>query len=198
MQKHPEFQVVTPRTLEDFQGGTLILPDVRALDETEKTWLRTYTERGKQVVITGEDATGLNDAKNIVRFAKCPGKDYILALRKDFEATDLDREHQFLESLKAETSVRVVASRWLATSIARIDGKPHVFFANFAGLRGGVNPIQTPQAGVQVTIPGVTKGRGFFLPFLGDVQALAGIADSGGMTYILPAIEKGAIFWYEP
>lgn len=198
MQKHLEFQVVTPRTLHDFKGSTLILPEVRILDETEKAWLRTYTERGKQLVITGEDATGLNDARNIVRFTKCPGKDYILALQKDFEATDPDREREFLESLKAATSVRVVASRWLATSIARIDGKPHVFFANFAGLRGGVNPIQTPQSGVQVIIPGASSGHGFFLPFLGDVQTLAGTADNAGMTYKLPAIEKGAVFWYEP
>jgi len=198
MQKHLEFQVVTPRTLSDFQGSTLILPEVRTLDETEKTWLRTYTARGKQLVITGQDATGLSEAVNVVRFTKCPGKDYMRALQKDFEATDPDREHEFLESLKAEASVRVVAPRWLATSIARVRGQQHVFFANFAGLRGGVNPIQTPQTGVQVTVAGATKGDGFFLPFLGDVQLLAGTADNVGMTYKLPAIEKGAVFWYEP
>ena len=86
----------------------------------------------------------------------------------------------------------------LATSIARVDDKPHVFLANFAGLRGEVNPVQTPQAGVQVTISGAAKGHGFFLPFLGDAQRLEGTANSSGMTYILPAIEKGAVFWYEP
>ena len=63
----------------------------------------------------------------------------------------------------------------LATSIARVNGKPHVFFANFAGLRGGVNPVQTPQTGVQVAISGAAKGRGFFLPFLGDVQPVDGV-----------------------
>ena len=31
MQKHVEFQVVTPRTITDFEGETLILPDVLAL-----------------------------------------------------------------------------------------------------------------------------------------------------------------------
>ena len=42
------------------------------------------------------------------------------------------------------------------------------------------------------------KGKGFFLPFLGEVQPVAGTAGDGGMVYKLPAIEKGAVFWYEP
>ena len=94
--------------------------------------------------------------------------------------------------------MRVVASPMLATSIARVDGKPHVFLANFAGLHGGMNPIQTPQTGVQVAISGATNGRGFFLPFLWDVQPLKGNVSAGSITYSLPAIEKGAVFWSEP
>ena len=36
MQKHLEFQVVTPRTLAAFQGAALVLPDIRMLDEAER------------------------------------------------------------------------------------------------------------------------------------------------------------------
>src|SRR5271169_5040309 len=36
MQKHLEFQIVTPRTLAAFQGSSLILPDVRIISESEK------------------------------------------------------------------------------------------------------------------------------------------------------------------
>jgi hypothetical protein len=61
-----------------------------------------------------------------------------------------------------------------------------------------VNPVQTPQTGVQVTVSGATKGHGFFLPFLGDVQPVAGTASDSGISYTLPAIERGAVFWYEP
>jgi hypothetical protein len=78
-----------------------------------------------------------------------------------------------------------------------VEGNPHVFFANFAGLRGRENPVQASQSGVQVTISGATQGRGFFLPFLGDVQSLDGTVGAGGITYNLPPIEKGAVFWYE-
>ncbi len=198
MQKHLEFQIVTPRTLSEFQGGTLILPDVRIISEAEKAWLRTYVGRDKTLMITGEDATGLGASANIFRFRKCPGKDYSAALQKDFDASTPDQEREFLERLATGSAIRVAGSSMMATSIARIDGKPHVFFANFAGLRGGVNPVQTPQTGVQVTVPGVAKGRGFFLPFLGDLQPLEGTAGASGITYKLPPIEKGAVFWYEP
>ena len=36
MQKHLEFQIVTPRTLADFHGQTLVLPDVRVLRHREE------------------------------------------------------------------------------------------------------------------------------------------------------------------
>lgn len=197
MQRHLEFQVVTPRTIPDFQGRTLILPDVRIADDSEKKLIKAYVEHGNTLVITGENATGLDASGDVVRFPKCPGKDYMAALEKSFDAASTDREHEFLDSLKGGTSVRVIASNWLATSITNIDGKPHVFFANFAALRGGLNPIQTPETGAEIRITGAAHGHGFFLPFLGDVQILTGTSDAG-MTYRLPAIDKGAIFWYEP
>jgi hypothetical protein len=198
MQKHLEFQVVTPRTLAGFQGQALILPDVRTTSEEERAWFRKYVNAGKTLVITGEDATQLGAAANVVRFTKCPGNDYYALLQQNIVGTNPDREREFLASVKTGTEVGVVASPMMATSIARVDGKTQVFFANFAGLQGGVNPVQTPQAGVQVTVSGKTKGHGFFLPFLGDVKPLGGVTSDAGLTYKLPAIEKGAVFWYEP
>jgi hypothetical protein len=198
MQQHREFQVVTPRTLSVFQGHTLILPDVRVISESERAWFRKYVDGNKTLVITGEDATQLGSPSNVLRFSKCPGKDYYAALQKDVDEVNPEREHEFIENLKFDAPVRVVASPMVATSISQVDGKPHVFFSNFAGLKGGVNPIQTPQSGVQVTVSGTTIGHGYFLPFLGEVQLLNGTPGDGGVTYKLPAIEKGAVFWYEP
>ncbi len=198
MQKHLEFQVVTPRTLAEFQGHTLILPDMRIVSEDEKAGVRKFVDGGKTLVITGEDATQVGAAAGVVRFGKCPGKDYYAAMEKSVADATPELEREFLESLKAETPVRVAASHMVATSIARVEGKTHVFFANFAGLQPGVNPVQTPQTGVQVTVPGAGSGHGFFLPFLGEVQPVTGKVGDGGMVYTLPAIEKGAVFWYEP
>src|SRR5580698_4041515 len=198
MQKHLEFQVVTPRTLAEFRGHTLILPDVRVMSEVEKALVRKYVGGGKRLVITGEDATQVGGAAGVVRFGKCPGKDYYAALQKGVAEASPDQEREFLESLKVEPGVRVTASHMVATSIAHVDGKTHVFFANFAGLEGGLNPVQTPQTGVEVTVNGARAGHGFFLPFLGEVQPVTGTAGDGGISFKLPPIEKGAVFWFEP
>jgi hypothetical protein len=198
MQKHLEFQVVTPRTLANFQGKTLILPDVRVLNQSERTWLGEYVAAGNNLVITGADITQLDTASNVLRFQDCPGKAYITRLETDFEHSTPDSQQLFLNSLKPEPNISVVASPQVATSISQVAGKPHVFFTNFAGLRGGVTPVQTPQTGVRITIAGASKNKAYFLPFLGEVQELKAVQADGGMTFTLPEISKGAVFWYEP
>jgi hypothetical protein len=199
MQKHLEFQIVTPRTLADFRGQTLVLPDVRALGDSEKNWLKTFVEQGKRLVITGTDATGMGSAPNVVRFPACPGKVYNAALEKGFEHTSPDSEQAFFDSLRGSGAVQIKAGLQVATSIARTsDGHINCFFANFAGLRGGSNPIQTPQSGVEVTVRSESEGKGFFLPFLGEAQAVKGTRQGEALTFMLPPISKGGVFWYEP
>jgi hypothetical protein len=87
----------------------------------------------------------------------------------------------------------------VATSISRTsDGRVNVFFANFSGLRGGSNPVQTRQGGAIVTLSSETEGKGFFLPFLGEVQSVKGIRRKRSITFWLPPITRGAVFWFEP
>jgi hypothetical protein len=199
MQKHLEFQIVTPRTLADFHGQTLVLPDVRVLGDAERQWLKGFIGSGKRLVITGMDASEVGDSKNVVRFADCPGKAYNSALDKKLEQASPDTQREFLESLQGGDSVRIKASPLVATSIARTsDGHTNVFFANFAGLKGGVNPIQTPQNDVEVKVSAKSEVKGFFLPFLGEVQAVKGTRQGDSVSFSLPPITKGAVFWYEP
>ncbi len=54
MQKHLEFQIVTPRTLTEFKGDTLILPEVRILSDSERSWLQQYVGAGRKLIITGD------------------------------------------------------------------------------------------------------------------------------------------------
>jgi len=198
MQKHLEFQIVTPRTLADFHGRTLILPDVRVLSDGEKSSLQALASQGKRLVVTGTDATGIGSSQNVVRFPSCPGRIYNAALEKDFDHASPDSEGAFLDSLRGGDAVRITAGPQVATSISRMsDGRISIFFANFAGLRGGSNPVQTPQTGVQVSVTSKSEGKGFVLPFLGDAQAVNGTRHGDSMTFTLPPITKGAVFWYE-
>jgi hypothetical protein len=199
MQKHLEFQIVTPRTLSDFQGQTLVLPDVRALSPGEKDVLRTLVEHRKRIVITGSDATELPSSPNVLRLPDCPGKIYYAALETDFEAASPDAQTAFFASLKGGDTVQIEASPQVATSIARIaDGSVVCYLANFAGLRGGVNHIQTPQQHVRITVPSSSNRKGFFLPFLGKPEPVSGVARNRHTVFNLPPIAKGGVFWYRP
>ena len=198
MQKHLEFQVVTPRTLDEFRGQTLVLPDVRELSEREKSWLKVFATHGR-LVVTGTDATGLGESQNVVRFPACPGEAYNAAMEKDFEHASPDSQGEFLASLKGGKSVEIHASTQIATSIARTsDGHVNVFFANFAGLVEGTNPDQTPQKDVEVRLTAKGQSKGYFLPFLGQVQTVDGVRDGDSVKFTLPTITRGAVFWYEP
>ena len=194
MQKHLEYEIVTPRTLTNFRGRTLVLPDVRLLNDEEKKALGEFVKGGGKLVATGEAAEGL-PADGVKRFEQCPGKQYIAALEKDFATADPDSQKDFLSALGGEPAVKVDASSWLATHISEVDGKTYVFFANFKGLKGGVNPVQTPETGVTITVPSGTTAS--FLPFLGEVQKLKGERRGEKTVFSLPPIQRGAVVWVE-
>ena len=196
MQAHREFQVVTPPTLDEFQGETLVLPDVRLLNEQEQNWIRQYVKQGKKLVITGDGAMAIESRPNVVRFPQCPGKAYNASLQANFEHTNPQMQQTFLDSLAPTHSVEVSASPSVATSIAQVDGETHVFLANFAGLVGGKNPVQTPQSDISITLPTAANSSGFLLPFLGEVQKLDGAQVNGRTTFHLPPVLRGAVFWY--
>jgi hypothetical protein len=196
MQAHREFQVVTPRTLDEFHGQTLVLPDVRRLNEQEQNWIKQYVKQGKKLVITGDGAMALDNQPNVVRFPQCPGKAYNASLEANFEHTNPQMQQTFVDSLAPTRSVEVSASPSVATSIAQINGATHVFLANFAGLVGGSNPVQTPQTDVRISLPTAANSSGFWLPFLGEVQKLEGTQANGRTTFLLPPVLKGAVFWY--
>ena len=183
---------MTPRTLADFDGQTLVLPDVRVLDETERKLLAQFAAAHK-LVVTGQGPPGLQASANILQFSECPGKKYLANLESNFAAASPNSEREFLQSLGKEENLEVTASSWVATSIARVDGTPHVFFANFRGLQPGLNAVQTPETAATIKVRG--RGKGYFLPFLGSMQELIGDWDGTTTTYRLPAIQKGGVAW---
>jgi hypothetical protein len=190
LQAHREFQVVTPRTLADFHGRALVLPDVRILDETERKLIAQFAT-AHPLVVTGHNATTLPEGVNVIRFSDCPGKKYLAALERDFAAASPKSQEEFSRAVGESQTVQVSASPWLATDIARVGGALHVFFANFKGLRPGINAVQTPETGATITVRG--RGKGYFLPFLGSTQELPGRWDGTKTTYTLPAIQKGGV-----
>ena len=213
MQSHEEFQIVTPRTLKEFRGDVLILPDVRCLDDQEVSLLKSYAGAGKTLMATGEtgkyDGTGAERAtnalqgmtgKNYLNRPNCPGKAYYAQLRKDFsESAELAAMRKaFVADLKAfKPAVEITASPFVSTQIAKVDGKVHVFLANFKGLRSREVATQTSVENVKIAFTAKGPGTIMFLPFLGQPEKLHAEFHHGKVSCELPAVEKGAVVWLE-
>ncbi len=195
MQSHREYQIVTPRTLASFRGKNLILPDVRILSKEETAALRKYAGSIGKIVATGTLSEELLGQTNVTHLADSPGTRYLALAESHFEDCSPDSEKRFLDGL-SEGEIRVKSSPMVAAQIASVDGKAHVFFANFQGLRAKENAVQTPESRAEVTVPG--KMRGHFLPFLGDETTISGRFEGGSTHFDLPEIDKGAVVWFEP
>ncbi|HMK23875.1 MAG TPA: hypothetical protein VK466_16195 [Terriglobales bacterium] len=195
MQTHREFQVVTPRTLSSFRGDVLVLPDVSEINDAERAALQQLTSSGTRLVITGQNHTGLTSGPAATLFPDCPCRQYERSLDPNLENADPADAREFLATLGPPGDVELTASPLVATSLAVVDGEPHIFLANFSGLRGGTNALSTPQKNITVRLRKPATVR--YLPFLGDVQELRGTPDHGGYVYRLPEVSRGGVVWIE-
>jgi len=195
LQTHREFQIVTPRTLAEFKGETLVLPDVRELSDVERSALKQLSSAGTRIVLTGQNASQLTTGPNVISLPDCPCRAYENSLDVNLEKADPESAHGFLVALGKQGAIEITASPLVATSIANVDGKPHIFFANFSGLRGGENPIPTPQKDITLRLRTQAKVR--FLPFLGEVQELRGTREGEVYVYLLPELQRGGVAWVE-
>jgi hypothetical protein len=195
MQTHREFQIVTPRTLAEFKGETLVLPDVRELSAVERSALKQLSSAGTRIVLTGQNVSQLTSEPNIIALPDCPCRAYEHSLDVTLEKADPETAHGFLAALGKQGAIEITASPLVATSIANVDGKPHIFFANFSGLRGGENPIPTPHKDITLRLRTQAKVR--FLPFLGEVQELRGTRDGDAFVYHVPELQRGGVAWIE-
>jgi hypothetical protein len=196
MQQHWEFQVVTPRTLEKFNGKTLVLPDVRILDPHETSVLQNFIAKGGTLIATGESGA-MQFGDKVVRLPKCPGKAYVADLQRDFESAVPSSQQEFLSALRHHPVVQIDAKPAVATSIASVDGKLHIYFANFTGLRSGENAVPTPQTNVRLQVYGVSASTLHIVPFMGSESTIKGTRQGESVTYIIPRIERGTIAWVD-
>ena len=197
LQNHVEFQVVTPRTLSAFHGATLVLPDVSILDDAERNQLRSFLVQGGRLLIAGTDATGFPAAQNIIRFAQSPGSAHLSALEKDFAAASQNMSAEFLAALSSSRDLLVRASPLVASNTALVDGRPHVFLMNFAGLVPHRNLKPSPDNSVTISVPSSRKCVLHFLPFLGEEQRVTSRLAGDSRIFSLPAFDRGAIAWLE-
>src|SRR5580704_11073533 len=193
LQSHHEFEVVTPRTLAQFHGELLVLPNVTTLNDSEKQSLNQFASSGGRILATGHNATGMNSSAKFEYTENDPAAQHFQKLQKDFSGGVQEMPKDFLQSIKLNSQIQVDAPPTVAANFALVDGAPHLFLANFTGLVPGKVAIPTAVPGVKVTIS-VTMGNSLaYLPFLGEIQTLQGTKQNDRMEFTLPALERGAV-----
>ena len=195
LQAHREVQVVTPRTLANFSGEVLVLPDVSTLNEEEKKNLDNFAARGGKLIITGTNATGLAASPQVIQITSDPGKLYFAQLQKDFASATESMPASYLDSIRLKNEIELDAPPTISANFARVDGAPHAFLANFSGLIPGKIAQPTPVGEIHVRIPAAAGQSLAFLPFLGEQQSLHGIRKGDKIEFTLPPVERGAAIW---
>jgi Glycosyl hydrolase-like 10 len=234
LQAHQEFQIVIPRTLANFTGQVLILPDVKCLSSAEISALQNFKQKGGKLFVTGQggafDETGkgrqdnpLLSMLNVNDISKRSAVDgeyiydpmtvgtaYFETVRQGFDSTawngasndKLEKmRNEFLSDLtnvlKFKPAIQMTASPYMTAQPALVNGKIHIFMANYKGLKGREVVKQIAESGVEVKITTAAVNKIYFLPYLGSKQELNGINADGIVTIKLPDIDKGAILWIE-
>lgn len=195
LRKHVQFQIVTPRTLADFAGKTLVLPDVRVLSSGEMAGLRNFTAKGSKLVLTGPSDPNVEKLGHSVSFANSPGLEYLEAAEKDFEGASLDSQSAFFKALGNDSEFSVQASPDLVAYVAEASGKTHWYFVNFKGLIKGNARVPTPVKDVTISAPARVGSILHLVPFLSDPTTVAGTVRQGQVEFVIPEIERAAIAW---
>lgn len=161
------------------------------MSDPERAALKSLSAAGKKIVITGENSSGLAAGDNVALLPDCPCRKYEKSLDPNLDNGNPDRAQDLLSAIRHQSDITITAPTTAATSIAEVDGKQQIFIANFTGLRGGVNPIPTPQKEISIRLRSAHQVH--WLPFMGDAQDLRGEPTAGGVLYRLPAVDRGGV-----
>ncbi len=141
----------------------------------------------------------------------CPGKVYWQQLTREYNARAAEGKaagsgfdesrSRFVKELMQlsgyRPTIEVTASPFVAAQVARVNGIPHVFLANFKGLRSKENASQLPEQNVTISFPAQPGARIWMLPFMGAVEDLKSGLKNGRAVCVLPELQKGAVVWIE-
>jgi hypothetical protein len=153
MHSHREFEIVTPRTLKNFHGEMLALPDARCLGPQELSELENYARSGGKLIVTGHsghcDDTGKahesnplhqflgirNSAQKSMGSANLkyaylpddPGRTYWKALSAEFNEAAVrgDAAGQSFQSLRHDFDTDVIQALGFNAPV-QVDASPFV------------------------------------------------------------------------
>ena len=196
LQAHIQFQIVTPRTVEAFAGSTLVLPDVRVLNDRESAAVHKFQQRGGKLILTGASDPKLRDIANAVQFPDSPERNYLERASASFASVQPSDQTKLLHAIEGNSEFQISAARTVMAHAAQIAGDNYIFLANFTGLTAGELATPTPQAGIRITVPAQWGSSMHVLPFLGKETTVTGSKSDGNMQFMLPPLQRGSVVWW--
>jgi hypothetical protein len=193
IQQHRPLQAVTPRSLPEFHGETLVLPSVSVLNETERQNLKAFVDRGGRLVVLGEDVSGIPQSSQKLVLPADPAGAYYNALQSDFASGSANPPQELLHALGGSDDIQLDAPPTVAANFAMVNGSPHVYLANFGGLVPDKVVVPTPLNNVHVKVPAAMGDSLSYLPFLGEAQVVHGVKRGELVEFTLPLLERGAV-----
>ncbi len=161
--------------------------------------------------VTSQDKK-IQTGKDFIYYPDCPARIYYDEIKNNYNryargdttanAVFIKLLGDFVADLRQQklvysSALEITASPFIATQVAMVDNRIHIFLANFAGLQGGVNASQTAQKNIRITLKDNIQRNCYLLPYLGEVQEITSSSSGNGQVYIIPEIHKGAVVWFE-
>ncbi|MFL6350427.1 MAG: hypothetical protein ACJ74Z_01060 [Bryobacteraceae bacterium] len=222
---HREFEIVTPRTLSQFGGRVLILPDVRCLDDPEVASLRQFISTGRRLIMSGKTGSlqldGAERAVNPLQhltpqqgalwIEPDPGPGFQQALMKTYASgaahasssiPEINEqltafESDLLKGTDAGRKVAITASPFVLSQIANVNGKLHVFLSNFKGIVAKQNPAPKPESDTVIQFPRTGGSHIYALPYLGERSELSTDVTGDKLVVHVPAFTRSVVVWSE-
>jgi hypothetical protein len=213
LNNHLNYQVVTPRTLNDFTGNLLILPDVRILEKKEIDLIKQKYEQGLNLILTAESGyynkfRKTENENSILKFftddnikygkflfiPECPGKKYFdshdTLLIKNFS----NQINNFLPSLIPRYKIK--ASLDVSTIQAELNGKDCIYITNLKGLKGYSSCVPVTEDKIEIEFKSTEMPEVRFIPYLGEEFRLKEnylMQDEDNIKIKLPPVQYGGI-----
>jgi len=215
LNNHLEYQVLTPRTIKDFKGSVLILPDAAILSAEETDLMKEFYKKGMKLILTGETGyydsvkTILNEnsflnylcanksaGRDFLYLPECPGKKYFDKKDTAVIISFSEQLREFLPGFKQKFNIK--ASNFVKTQTADLGNKYCIFISNLKGLKGYSTCIPASENKIEINYESGELHNIYYMPYLGRKKKITekvakNTSGKSTVSFILPKVQFGGV-----